>query len=65
MERDSTNFQMQTDREFKPNIIKKEKSNALVFNTFRNVGKAYAAEQEIRPFKKPLLSYKKNSKALR
>ena len=56
---------MQTDREFKPNIIKKEKSNALVFNTFRNVGKAYAAEQEIRPFKKPLLSYKKNSKALR
>ena len=31
-------------------------------NTFRNIGKAYAAEQEIRPFKKLFLSDKKIQK---
>lgn len=34
-------------------------------NTFRNIGKAYAAEQEIRPFKKLFLFDKKDSKVLR
>ena len=31
-------------------------------NTFTNIGKAYAAEQEIRPFKKLFLSDKKIQK---
>ena len=43
----------------------KKKNNVYMSNTFRNIVKAYAAEQEIRPFKKLFLSYKKDSKALR
>ena len=41
-----------------------KKNKCDMFNTFRSIGKAYAAEQEIRAFKKLFLSYKKDAKAL-
>lgn len=62
MERKSTSIRMETDRKFKPNIIKKRKKHVVLFNTFRNLGKVYAADQEIRPFKTLLLFYKKIQK---
>lgn len=65
MERNSTALSMQTDKEFQQNEIRKWKKNKCdMFNTFRSIGKVYAAEQEIRAFKKLFLSYKKDAKAL-
>ena len=58
--RKNTRLRLQTDLEFQQNEIKKlnKKYNVEMFSTKVRGGKAFAAEQEIREFKKLLLKMK-------
>ena len=60
-------MRLQTDQEFQQNEIKKlnQKHNVEMFNTKLRGGKAFAAEQKIREFKKTLFRSKKLHKANR
>ena len=60
-------MRLQTDQEFQQNEIKKlnKKHNVEMFNTKLRGGKAFAAEQKIREFKKILFRSKKLHKANR
>ena len=64
-------MRLQTDLEFQQNEIKKlnKKHNVEMFSTRVRGGKAFAAEQKIREFKKLLLKtknlYKKEKKKLK
>ena len=57
-------MRLQADLEFKQNQIKKlnDKFNVDIFHTRVRVGKAFAAEQKIREFKKTLLRSKRLEK---
>ena len=58
--RKNTRLRLQTDLEFQQNEIKKlnKKYNVDMFSTEVRGGKAFAAEQKIREFKKSLLKMK-------